>query len=148
MKENRQRLIVEIITYNDIETQNQLLEALEAAGVTSTQATISRDIKELRLVKELSPRGTYRYALPGAESANHSDRLRSIFRECVVSVATARNIVVLKTLPGLANAACSAVEDMDVRDLVGTIAGDDTAFLAMRSDEGAERFCKDLQQFV
>ena len=148
MKENRQRLIVEIITYNDIETQNQLLDALEAAGVTSTQATISRDIKELRLVKELSPRGTYRYALPGTEGTNHSDRLKSIFRECVVSFATARNIVVLKTLPGLASAACSAIDGMEVRDLVGSIAGDDTAFLAMRDDEGAERLCRELQQYV
>ena len=148
MKENRQRLIVDIISLNDIETQNQLLDALAAAGVTSTQATISRDIKELRLVKELSPRGNYRYALPGVDGTNHSDRLKSIFRECIVSFATARNIVVLKTLPGLASAACSAIDGMDEKDLVGSLAGDDTAFLAMRDEESAERFCRELKQFV
>lgn len=146
MKNSRQRVILEIIKENEIDTQNQLIEALEAKGVRSTQATISRDIKELRLVKELTSKGTYRYAAAGSgEISNHSERLKVILRECVTSFECAQNIVVVKTLPGLASAACSAIDKMDVKDIVGTIAGDDTAFIAMRDVESANVFCKEIQ---
>lgn len=145
MKNSRQRVILEIIKENDIDTQNQLIEALEAKGVRSTQATISRDIKELRLVKELTSRGTYRYAVSSGEISNHSERLKVILRECVTSFECAQNIVVVKTLPGLASAACSAIDKMDVKDIVGTIAGDDTAFIAMRDVESANVFCNEIQ---
>ena len=148
MKESRQKVILEIIAENDIETQNQLIDALTNAGVKSTQATISRDIKELRLVKELTPRGTYRYAAPAADPSDHSDRLRTIFQQCITSFACAQNIVVIKTLPGLASAACSAIDKMDISDIAGSIAGDDTAFIAMFSTEAAESFCKELESFV
>ena len=141
MKNNRQAKILEIISKKDIETQNQLMEALNEEGVRSTQATLSRDIKQLRLVKELSPNGSYRYAVPtSGELSDVEERLRKIFRECVTSFAVAQNIVVIKTLPGLANAACSTMDSMNIEDLVGTIAGDDTAFLAMKSTAAAEHF--------
>ena len=145
MKNSRQRVILEIIKEQDIDTQNQLIEALEAKGVRSTQATISRDIKELRLVKELTARGTYRYAAGTGEISNHSERLKVILRECVTSFECAQNIVVVKTLPGLASAACSAIDKMNVKDIVGTIAGDDTAFIAMRDSETAKEFCHEIQ---
>lgn len=146
MKTSRQKVILDIIEKNDIETQNQLIDALRMAGVCSTQATISRDIKELRLVKELTSRGTYRYAA-ASDAPDHSERLRTIFRECVTSYDCAQNIVVLKTLPGLAPAACSAIDGMQIQELAGSIAGDDTAFLAMRDNEAARRLCEEISTF-
>ncbi len=148
MKNNRQKVILEIISNNDIETQHQLIKALENVGVKSTQATISRDIKELRLIKELTPRGTYRYAAASKENEDYSERLRTIFKECAISVAQAQNIVVIKTLPGLANAASSALDNMDIKDLVGTLAGDDTSFIAMSDNEAAKRLCREIRELM
>ena len=149
MKTERQSQILELIAQQDIETQNQMMEALAARGIKSTQATLSRDIKELRLIKELSPDGGYRYVAPAAEaSQNHLSRLHKIFRESVVSYDTAQNLVVIHTLPGLANAAASAMDAMDIPSLVGTLAGDDTVFLAMRTDEDASAFCRDIEELV
>ena len=148
MKEKRQQLILEIIARENVETQGQLQAALREAGVECTQATLSRDIKELRLVKELNQLGTYRYVAPAGEIADHSDKLRSIFQQCVISIDRAQNIVVLKTLPGLASAACSAIDGMEVPRLVGSLAGDDTAFLAMQDNGSAEEFCKVLREFI
>lgn len=146
MKSNRQAQILELIREQDIETQNQMMEALALRGIKSTQATLSRDIKELRLVKKLSPNGVYCYATPAQDDTNERDvRLRKIFRECVVSFDTAQNIVVIHTLPGLANAAAAALDHMEIQDLVGTIAGDDTAFLAMRSVNSALAFIREIE---
>lgn len=146
MKNDRQKKILDIISAHDIDTQNQLIEELEKAGIHSTQATISRDIKELRLVKELTHNGIYRYAVPSADETDHVDKLRTIFRECVTSYVCAQNIVVIKTLPGLAPAACSAIDKMNVENLAGTLAGDDTAFLAMLDNESAERLCNEISE--
>ena len=108
MKSKRQAKIMEIISTSDIETQEQLLQELQNAGFTSTQATISRDIKELRIVKELTSLGTYRYTSASREVSNTiTTRLNTIFRECVTSFDYAQNIIVIHTLPGLANAAAS-----------------------------------------
>ena len=149
MKPVRQEKILEIIAKKDIETQNQLMEELKNEGVKSTQATLSRDIRELRLVKELSPDGGYRYTIPAREdSGDQLDRLRKIFRECVVSFDTAQNIVVIHTLPGLANAAASMLDNLDVPNLVGTLAGDDTAFLAMRDVGTALDFCREIEAML
>ena len=142
MKENRQRAILQIIAERPIETQFELIEALEAKGVKSTQATISRDIKELRLVKELTGFGTYRYAPPSTTDAAHADKLKTIFKECVTSYVAAQNLVVVKTLPGLASAAMSAIDKMRIDKLAGTIAGDDTAFIAMMDNESAQSLCQ------
>ena len=149
MKSERQAQILELITEQEIETQNQMMEALLAKGIRSTQATLSRDIKELRLVKELAPGGGYRYVAPAREERqDHNDRLRKIFRECVVSFDTAQNLVVIHTLPGLANAAASAMDNMEIPHLVGTIAGDDTVFLAMRTTENAGDFCREIGEML
>ena len=149
MKTERQSQILDLIAEQDIETQNQLMDALAARGIKSTQATLSRDIKELRLVKELSPRGGYRYSPPlREESSDHISRLRKIFLECVVRIDSAQNLVIIHTLPGLANAATSAMDNMEIPSLVGTIAGDDTVFMAMKSAADAETFCRESEDMM
>lgn len=100
MKSTRQNIILQIIAEQEIETQNQLMDVLAQRGVPSTQATLSRDIKELHLTKTLAPSGKYRYAAPAAdEFPGYDERLKKIFRECVTSYAEAQNIIVIKTLP-------------------------------------------------
>lgn len=149
MKSARQTKILEIIASKDVETQNQLIDELAAQGIKSTQATLSRDIKELRLMKELTSSGKYRYVAAGRDDfADFDQRLKKIFRESVTSYATAQNILVIKTLPGLAPAACSALDGMDIVGLVGTLAGDDTAFIAMKDNDTAERFELEIEKLL
>ena len=138
MKPGRQSVILEIIKEMDIETQGQLMLALAERGVKSTQATLSRDIKDLRLVKEQGADGKYRYTQSGSrENDASSEKLRRIFKDSLVSYDVAQNLLVVKTLPGLAHGACSAIDGMKIDGIVGTIAGDDTAFIAMRDNEAA-----------
>jgi transcriptional regulator of arginine metabolism len=149
MKNVRQNAIIEIILANDIETQNQLIEALADAGINSTQATVSRDIKELHIIKELSPEGKYRYApAHKKDMQNHTARLKAIFRESITSCVCAQNIIVIKTLPGLAQAACSAIDGMNIGSIAGTLGGDDTAFLCMYTSEDAKEFCEEIKSML
>ena len=149
MKSKRQEQILRIIEEVDVETQDQLLEQLRLRGVTSTQATISRDIKELHLIKELTGYGTYKYVVSERKtSLNFAGRLRTIFKEGVTSFDVAQNIVVVKTMPGLASAACAAVDGMEIPDLVGSLAGDDTALLIMRTNEAAAEFCNEIHKML
>ena len=137
---------MEIISTTNVETQEQLLAALLDAGFTSTQATISRDIKELRIVKELTSFGTYRYTTATREvPATFSGRLNTIFRECVTNFDYAQNMIVIHTLPGLANAAASALDAMNMSVVLGTIAGDDTVFVVMRDTNAAAAFCGEIK---
>lgn len=145
MKPGRQSAIMEIIAERDIETQHQLLQALAERGVKSTQATLSRDIKDMRLVKELGPNGNYRYVAARQENDDFEDRLRTIFKESVISFDTAQNLVIIKTLPGLGQGACSAIDAMEIRGLVGSLAGDDTVFLAMRDNAFAEALYHEIE---
>ena len=146
MKPGRQNAILEIIAEKDIETQNQLMQELAALGVKSTQATLSRDIKDMRLVKELVPSGNYRYVVAAkAETTDLDMRLKKILRESLVSYDVAQNLLVIRTLPGLASAACSAFDNMEIENLVGTLAGDDTAFLAMRDKESAVKLYHEIE---
>ena len=147
MKLGRQSVIMEIINERDVETQNQLMAALAERGVKSTQATLSRDIRDMRLVKELGPKGNYRYVAASKQETPDLDiRLKKIFKECVISCDIAQNLIVLKTLPGLASGACSTLDGMEVDGLVGTIAGDDTAFIAMKDNSSANSFYKEIEQ--
>jgi len=149
MKSARQAKILEIITSTEVETQEQLLQELAKAGFTTTQATISRDIKELRVVKELTAAGTYRYSSNMQESAGaFTSRLNTIFHECVTSVECAQNLVVVKTLPGLANAAGSAIDGMDLPYLLGTLAGDDTALLILHDNASAAGLCAEIKKML
>ena len=149
MKSQRQAKIVEIISNTDVETQEQLLQALVEAGFNSTQATISRDIKEMRIVKELTSLGTYRYSVPEKDAApTLSDRLNNIFRECVISIDYAENIIVIHTLPGLASAAGSALDAMKISVVLGTLAGDDTVVVIMRDTNAAAAFCGEIKSLI
>ena len=149
MKAKRQQEILRIIEKVDVETQDQLLCELRDRGVQATQATISRDIKELHLVKEPAGNGAYRYAqAAGKQRQNIAGRLRNIFREGVTSFDIAQNIVVIKTMPGLANAAAAALDGMEIEGFVGSLAGDDTAILIMRTNEAAESFGKEIREML
>ena len=148
MKRARQAEILNIIQAVDVETQEQLLDELKARGFSATQATISRDIKELRLVKELSG-GGYRYASSERKGLADSDaRLRNIFKEGVTSVDRAQNIVVVRTMPGLASAACSALDGMEIEGMVGSLAGDDTGILIMRDNASAQQFVGEIHKLL
>lgn len=149
MKSKRQAKIIEIISNANVETQEQLLKALEEEGFTSTQATISRDIKELRIVKELTSLGTYRYSVPEKDVPPAlSDRLNTIFRECVISIDYAENIIVIHTLPGLAGAAGSALDAMKISVVLGTLAGDDTVMIVMRDSASAAAFSGEIKAVI
>ena len=149
MKSKRQAKIMEIISTTNVETQEQLLQELLSAGFTSTQATISRDIKELRIVKELTTLGTYRYTTAAREvPSSFSGRLNTIFRECVTNFDYAQNIIVIHTLPGLANAAASALDAMNMSVVLGTLAGDDTVMVVMRDNNAAAQFCGEISNLM
>ena len=149
MKAERQRKIIELITEKNIETQEQLLDELKKSGFQATQATISRDIKQLHLVKEPTGQGRYRYAVSVQKTKlNFADKLRTIFRESVVSVEAAQNIVVLKTIEGMAQGAAFALDNMGDTDIVGTLAGDDTIFLVFHDTIQALDFCEQVKQML
>ena len=149
MKNDRQNMILEIIAQENIETQEQLLSRLQERGINSTQATISRDIKQLHLIKEPAGQGVYKYTVSGNKMRlNFAERLRTIFRESITSIESAQNIVVVKTMPGLASAACAALDDMDITYMMGSLAGDDTAFLVMKDTESAEIFCEEIKEML
>lgn len=149
MKFKRQAAILEIISNNEIKTQEELSAHLRQRGYNTTQATISRDIKELRLIKVASHSGGYQYSTPDQSgSVTHMTRLKNIFRECVVKVDQAQNLVVLKTLVGMANAAAAAIDAMKVKDIVGTLAGDDNILVILRTTEEAKRFCEMVAEML
>ena len=149
MKSQRQAKIMEIISTRNVETQEQLLAALQQEGFRGTQATISRDIKELRIVKEMTNLGTYRYAAAATEvSSSFSSRLDTIFRECVTGFDYAQNIIVIRTLPGLASAAGSAIDAMKLSVVIGTLAGDDTVMVVMRDNNAAAAFCGEIKNLI
>lgn len=149
MKSQRQAKIMEIISNRNVETQEQLLILLQAEGFRATQATISRDIKELRIVKELTSLGTYRYTTANNEvTSSFSARLNTIFRECVTGFDYAQNIIIIRTLPGLASAAGSAIDTMNMSMVVGSLAGDDTVMIVMRDNNAAAAFCGEIKNLI
>ena len=149
MKNDRQIRILEIIEQEPIDTQEQLQQRLLEQGISCTQATISRDIKQLHLIKEPIGQGKYRYAVSVQRNKlNVADKLRTIFRESIVSVDYAQNLVVVKTMSGLANGAAAALDSMNILNVVGTLAGDDTALLVMRDTESARSFCEEIHDML
>ncbi len=149
MKNERHEMLLKIIAENAIETQEQLLSELQSRGIKSTQATISRDIKQLHLVKEHVGDGTYRYAASKQRMRpNFADRLQTIFHQSVMSAEAAQNIVVIRTMVGMANAAATALDSMEYDEIVGTIAGDDTIFVVLRDNEGAAEFCAEVRRLM
>lgn len=149
MKSQRQAKIMEIISTRNVETQEQLLDLLQKEGFRGTQATISRDIKDLRIVKEQTSLGTYRYTTSSNEvSGSFTSRLNTIFKECVIGFDYAQNIIVVRTLPGLASAAGSAIDSMNLSTVVGSLAGDDTVMIVMRDTNAAAAFCGEIKSII
>lgn len=144
MKSVRHAMIMQLIESMDIETQEELAEELKKRSISVTQATVSRDIKELRLVKELSDSGRYKYSPSDRSDKGQSNRFIRIFAESVISVASAENLVIIKTLAASANAAAEAIDSLHWPEIVGTLAGDNTIFVALQSrdmvDSISERF--------
>ena len=138
MKSARHNLILEIIENKNIETQEELAEELKNRGVRVTQATVSRDIKELRLLKVLSEHGGYKYATVERAEKGMNDRFARILADSVVNVDSVNNLIVVNTLTASANAAGEAIDSMKWNEVMGTIAGDNTLLIIARSEEAAE----------
>lgn len=137
MKSARQIAILDIIEKQPIETQEELAEALRARGIQVTQATVSRDMKELRLLKVLSPDGSYKYATADKAENGLNDRFIRMLAESLLSVAASNNLVVVKTLSGSANMAAEALDSMHWPEILGSLAGDNTILLVVRTNEEA-----------
>ena len=148
MKNARQAAILSIIEQNDVETQEDLAKKLKDMGIVVTQATVSRDIKELRLLKVLSASGGYKYAT--ADKAEHglSERFVRMFKDSVLSISFAGNIIVIKTLSGSANAAAEAIDSMRLPEILGTMAGDNTILAIVHSEAEAARTVASFQDML
>lgn len=147
MKKNRHAKILELIDKYDISTQEELLEKLLECGVEVTQATVSRDIKELRLVKHPSANGQYKYSLATSADEKYM-KYYAIFSESVTTTDYAQNICMLKCHPGTAQAACAAIDALGLTEVLGTIAGDDTIFILCRTERAAQNTKRELETLL
>ena len=139
MKNARQKKIVELVNTYDIDTQQALIEKLCEAGFSATQTTVSRDINQLKLFKAVIPGGGYKYVAPGAKGDEGARPvMNSALKGAVLKIEVARNIVVIKTLSGMANAVAVCVDGLNHDDIVGSVAGDDTILLVIKTDEKAQ----------
>lgn len=145
MKNNRQQKILELIEQYDIDTQELMIERLKEAGINATQTTISRDIRELKLVKGISPAGIYRYVLPSSKRETSTPVLNSALTESVTEVVAAGNIVVVKTYPGMANAVAVCVDSLEKPHIIGSVAGDDTILLVVKDESVAREVAFELK---
>ena len=148
MKSARHNLILEIIETMDIETQEELAEELKRRGVRVTQATVSRDIKELRLLKVLSENGGYKYATVERAEKGMNDRFARILAESIVNIESVNNLVVINTLSASANAAGEAIDSMMWSEVLGTIAGDNTLLIIARSNEAVDTLVDRLRALL
>ena len=147
MKAERHRKILELISDNAVTTQEELMAMLSDAGFRVTQATVSRDIKELRLIKVQSADGRYIYARPTQNrQAGDMEGFRSIFVQSLLHIDYANNIVVIKCKTGMANAVCAFMDQLHWKGIVGTLPGDDTIFVLMRNEEQAAEFVDQLHK--
>jgi len=140
MKQRRQKCIVDLINQYDIETQEELMDLLHKHGHDATQATISRDIKELKIIKVATEYDTYKYALTQQDDPRISVKYKNIIKETIIGTDYSGNIIVMKTYPGMAQAAAAAIDSMEFNEIMGTIAGDDTIFIATYSSEHSRLF--------
>ena len=148
MKTRRHAKILELIKEHDIDTQDELLNYLRESGFDVTQATVSRDIKELRLVKSLSRSGNYRYSTGGDSGSDMSSKFYSLFSDSVLSVEAAQNMIVIKTFNGMAQAVCAAMDAAYPQHFVGTLAGEDTIFVVCRDTESALETQEEFQKMI
>lgn len=148
MRISRQNKILELIEKNEIETQDKLVSMLRDFGYEVTQATISRDIKELQLVKTLSPTGKYKYSVSSAEGGPVPDRLTDIYRTTVRSIAKSGNIVLLKCISGCAAATGEALDSMGVPHVIGSVAGDNTLLLVIDDPDNSDEVVAFLEKMM
>ena len=148
MKSVRHAMILQLIDTMDIETQEELAEELKRHGVSVTQATVSRDIKELRLLKVLSENGGYKYASVERSDRGVNDRLIRMFAESMISQASADNLIIIKTLSGTAGTAAEAIDSLKWPEIVGTLAGDNTIFVALQSKDVVESVMERFRDLV
>ena len=148
MKTNRQSKIIEIIQKNEVETQDKLSALLEKDGFRVTQATVSRDIRELKLTKIPTAGGRQKYAVITDAPENLSKKYERVLREGFLSMDMAQNILVIKTVSGMASAVCAAIDAMKMREIVGSIAGDDTIMCAIRTVDDTYAVMKKIRRIV
>jgi transcriptional regulator of arginine metabolism len=147
-KNERQKLILKIIGEYDVSTQEDLVRLLNENGANVTQATTSRDLRQMRILKIMLPGRIYKYVAPKTEDATVNDKLNSMLSQCIMRVDFACNIVVVKTLPGTAQAAAAAVDSLELEEVVGTIAGDDTFMVIARDDKGAQYLSNKFKKYL
>lgn len=148
MKRNRQEKMLELISRYEIDTQDELIARLRDCGFEVTQATVSRDIRELKISKMMTGKGTYRYVLPKQTASGSGQKFSTALVDSIVSVENACNIVVVRTYPGLANAVAVAIDHMNFPQILGCVAGDDTIMIATRDYESADMICNRLHEIL
>lgn len=148
LRSARHAKILEIISHKEIETQDELCQELNAMNLLVTQATISRDIRDLHLFKVAGVEKKYRYAYINDGESEISPKMRGLFRDCVVSVKAAKNLVVVKTLAGNGANAGAVVDKLSYEGIVGSVAGDDTLLIVCESDERAEAVVNKINDFI
>lgn len=146
MKSKRHAILLEIIQEYDIETQEELLEKLRKKHFNVTQATISRDIKELKLVKTPVGNGRYKYATGNKTGIDALSNFNTLFKTSVISVDFAQNMIVLKTTSGMAQGVCAAIDSIEWDGMLGTIAGDDTIFIVTSTSSRAASLTSELKK--
>lgn len=147
-KYTRQLKILEMITSSEIETQEELADGLKLMNIDVTQATISRDIKELRLIKTVSKNGKQKYATIAQSQEGIAERLNKMFENSVVSIDEAMNIIIIKTIPGAAQICASAIDYMGLENVAGTLAGNDSVFVAIKSLEAVSEIMEEFRKVI
>ncbi|MBP3370648.1 MAG: arginine repressor [Clostridia bacterium] len=148
MKSQRQKRILELVAKYEIETQEDMMSRLQSEGFKVTQATVSRDLKELKLTKTLTARGTYRYAVNSARQHTGSVKFNNAMVDSIIQVEHSLNNIVIKTYPGLAQAVASGVDALNMHSILGCVAGDDTIIIVTRDIEGAEEISRTLTELM
>lgn len=148
MKVTRHAKILEIINSKDIETQEELASELRKSGMDITQATVSRDIKELKLIKVLGENGKYKYATISHTENFLSNKLINIFSQTVISVENVQNFIVIKTISGSGSAAAEAIDSLKFEGIAGTVAGDNTIFILARDSEKAQVITQKMKRMI
>ena len=148
MKGNRQKKILEIISRYHIETQDDLIERLLMEGFSVTQATVSRDIRELQLNKVMTGKGSYRYVAPKKEELVTGIKINAALVDSILTADYAKNLVVIRTFPGLAQAVAASIDNLSIADVLGCVAGDDTIFIATRNEETAKTISERIHVMI
>ena len=148
MKIARHAKILELIENYDIETQDELAQRLCEEGFVVTQATVSRDIREMKLTKIATEKGRQKYAVITGNDTEVTERLTRVFKEAVLKMDYAQNMIVVKTMPGLANGAASAIDKLNIPEMLGTLAGDDTCFVVLKDTQSAADLCTEIREQI